>query len=237
MSVFNSHPPPQRIPSSPPQSISRSAQMSDKQNPNLLRRPPYDIIPRFVPNFPRTGQIIYNSKAFLICQSTPLSSRSPSLASWCSFDSYYGDGLVIEEIDSDLNDSSVEAIEGEYEDPPSDDENWDRWRYRQQQGYNKNVIISDVEELPASDFTPAIMSPQLLYTPTSPAPSTGFKRSFREAGLDGEETDWEDNQSPSGRRTRRRLTHKAPSPLSRLETAPVTRDYGSHISDEFEMEE
>lgn len=235
LNLGNPHSPSQR--SASPQPISRFAQTSDKQSPILPYRPLYD----FAPNFPRIGQFNHNSKAFSIRQSTPLSSRSPSVASWCSFDSDYEDGLVIEEIDSDdenLDDSSVEVIEGEYEDPPSDDEYWDRWRYRQQQDYNQNVIISGVGELSAGAPTLAFLSSQPLYIPpTSPAPSTGSKRSFREAGTDEEETDREDNHSSSGRRTRRRLTRKAPSPLSRPVTAQVTRNYASHIFDESEMEE
>lgn len=223
------HLPPQqtRTSSASPQPIPRFAHTSDKQNPIPLYRPPYD----FVPSLPRFCPINYNSKAFLIRQSTPLSSRSPSVASWCSFDSDYEDGLVIEEIDSD-DDSSVEVIEGEYEDPPSDDEYWDRWRYRKQLDCNQDVI-SSLGEL--STGAPAFLSSQPLFTPpTSPAPSTGSKRSFREASTDEEETDREDNHSPSGRRTRRRLARKAPSPLSRPVIAQATKNYDSRI---FKMEE
>lgn len=204
--------------------------MSDRQHPVPLHRPPYDFV-----------QINHNPKAFLMRQSTPLSSRSPSVASWCSFDSDYEDGLVIEEIDSDdeTDDSSVEVIEGEYEDPPSDDEYWDRWRNRRQLDYNHNVIIGGVGKLSARVPTPTFLSSQPLFyiPPTSPTPSTGSKRSHKEADTDEDETDREDNHSPSGRRTRRRLTHKAPSPLSRPAVAPATRNYGPHISSESEMEE
>ena len=69
----------------------------------------------FAPSFPQIGQICHNPEAFFICQPAALSPpRSPSVASWCNFDSDNEDGLVIEEIDSDdenPDDSNVEVID------------------------------------------------------------------------------------------------------------------------------
>lgn len=218
-------------------------------------QPPSSSSPRLLPRIMMTNEkqsyylpriILHNSKAFSLPQSTPLSSRSPSVASWCSFDSDYDDGLVIEEIDSDDDlDDSVEVIEGEYEDPPSDDDEfWDRWRNRQELNNSQNIVINGFEDLSTSvnspiPITPTFLSPLNLYSPpTSPALCVGSKRSFVDSDTDEEETDKEDRHTTVGRRTRRRLVQKTPSYLQTSKpAAEVTRGFNISTLRESDMEE
>lgn len=206
---------------------------NDKQSYYPYYQLPHEFIPRIV---------LHNSKEFSLPQSTPLSSRSPSVASWCSFDSDYDDGLVIEEIDSDDDlDDSVEVIEGEYEDPPSDDDEcWDRWRKRQELNDSQNMIANGFEDLSTSvnsptPITPAFLSPFHPFTPrTSPALSAGSKRSFVDSDTDEEETDKEDKHTTFRRRTRRRLT---PKTLRASKPTQVTRGFNVPTPHESDMEE
>jgi len=175
-------------------------------------------------------------------QSMPLSSHSPSVASSCSFDSDYDDGLVIEEIDSDDEANNVELIEGEYEDPPSDDDEYRaRWQSKQHLNDTHNMDINSSKELStplSSSITLSFLSSQHLYTPPiSPAPSTGSKRSFRESETDGEETDKEDNHPTSHRKTRRRLTPNSPSPLRAPVATQTTQNNNVSTPWGYEMEE
>ncbi|KAF8461083.1 hypothetical protein BDZ91DRAFT_387235 [Kalaharituber pfeilii] len=131
----------------------------------------FQAFPTGVAAIPRMAMNTYSSKAFTMphVQSTPLSSRSPSVASWCSFDTDYDEGLIIEEIKSDeeqLSDSDVEVLVGEYEDPPSDDEDyWERQRYRQQLNEVQEVILCGFEELSTASTpnSPASDTPHLAY--------------------------------------------------------------------------
>jgi len=209
---------------------------NDKQSYYPHYQLPHEFIPRIV---------LHSSKAFSLPQSTPRSSRSPSVASWCSFDSDYDDGLVIEEIDSDDElDDSVEVIEGEYEDPPSDDDEfWDRWRNRQELNDSQNIIVNGFEDLSTSansptPITPVFLSPLHLYSPSpSPALFMGSKRSFVDSDTDEEETDKEDKHTAFGRRTRRRLTPKTPSSLRTSKPTQVTRGFNVPTLRESYMEE
>ncbi|KAF8424016.1 hypothetical protein EV426DRAFT_574060 [Tirmania nivea] len=227
---------PSRPSSSSPRPLPRITMANDKQRYYPHYQLPYEFIPRIV---------LHNSKSFSLPQSTPLSSRSPSVASWCSFDSDYDDGLVIEEIDSDddLNDS-LEVIEGEYEDPPSDDDEfWDRWRNRQELNDSQNMIVNGFEDLSTSinsptPITPAFSSPLHLFSPpTSPALSVGSKRSFVDSDTDEEETNKEDKQTVFGRRTRRRLTPKTSSSPRISKPTQVTKGFNVPTLCESDMEE
>jgi len=205
--------------------------------------PHYQPSHEFISTLPRI--VLHNSKAFSLPQSTPLSSRSPSVASWCSFDSDYDDGLIIEEIDSDEDlDDGVEIMEGEYEDPPSDDDEfWDRWRNRQELNDSQNTIANEFEDLSTSvnsptPITPVLLSPFHLYSPpASPAFSAGSKRSFIHSDTDEEETDKEDKHTTSGRRTRRRLASKTPASLRTSKPTQVMRGSSVPSPSESEMEE
>lgn len=227
--------PPSRSGSTSPLPHIRSIMMQDNSHFYPSYQIPQDYM---LPSLPRT---VLHSKAFSLPQATPLSSRSPSVASWCSFDSDYDDGLIIEEIDSDdenLDDSDVEVIEGEYEDPPSDDdEYWDRWRHRQQLNDTQEVIVNCFEDLSTSARAPeyaVVQTPRLYTPPVSPAPSTGFKRSFVNTDTDGDETDRDDSRSSTGRRTRRKMIPKSPA-----QTRPtqVTRGFNVLALRESEMQD
>lgn len=209
---------------------------NDRQSYYTYYQVPHELIPQIV---------LHNSKEFSLPQSTPLSSRSPSVVSWCSFDSDYDDGLVIEEIGSDDDlDDSMEVIEGEYEDPPSDDDEfWDRWRHRQELNDSQNMIANGFEVLSTSVNSPAPITPAFLsllhpYTPRAPpALSAGSKRSFVDSDTDGEETDKEDKHTTFGRRTRRRLARKTPSFPQTSKPTQVTRGFNVPTPHESDMEE
>ncbi|KAF8459461.1 hypothetical protein BGX38DRAFT_1138276 [Terfezia claveryi] len=204
MSGLGNFQPPSRPSSSSPRPLPRVTMANDKQPYYPHYHLPHESIPRIV---------LHSSKAFSLPQSTPLSSRSPSVASWCSFDSDYDDGLIIEEIDSDDDlDDSVEVIEGEYEDPPSDDDEfWDRWRNRKELIDSQNMIINGFEDLSTSVNSPNPITPAFLSPLRPPTLFAGSKRSFVDSDTDEEETDKEDKRTTFGRRTRRRLTPKTPS--------------------------
>ncbi|KAI5793798.1 hypothetical protein DFH27DRAFT_527027 [Peziza echinospora] len=162
----------------------------------------------------RGGLSAYGLRAFTPLSSPP-SSRSPSVASWRSFEADYDDGLVIEEIESDDEDpenSDIEILIGEYEDAPSDDdEYWELRKLRRGFEEDHNSIICGFEELSTSKNSPPSddISANLKWSPlVSPAnsvrSSSSVKRRFSDSEA-GDDTDTDSLSRFPSRRTRRRV--------------------------------